>query len=108
MTLTWDYAAGLAGTYVPPNLTWDYAARLVICVIILALGIWAWRRSMDRTALFVGIAFGFFGIYYLLVILGLGGPWETGVLVLRYLGYLIVIYALYAAGSKKWEIRIPE
>jgi hypothetical protein len=90
------------------DLNWDYVARLVICVIILALGIWAYRRSLERLPLFVGIAFGLFGVYYLVVLLGLEGIPQAGILILRYLGYFIVIYALYAAGSKGLEIKIPE
>ena len=107
MNLTWDYAASLAGNYVPLDLTWDYAARLAFCVIILAVGCWAYGRSMDRTPLLVGIAFGLFGVYYLVILLGLEGPLQAGILVLRYVGYLIVVYALYAAGSKA-VIRLPE
>jgi hypothetical protein len=90
------------------DLNWDYAVRLIICVIILALGVWAYRRSLERTSLLVGIAFGLFGVYYLVVLLGLVGIHQAGILILRYAGYLIVIYALYAAGSKGLEIKIPE
>jgi hypothetical protein len=109
MNLTWDYA-GMTFTWgnVPVAMTWDYAARLAFCLVILAVGIWAWRRSMDRTPLFVGIAFGLFGVYYLVLILGLMGPEDALLLILRYVGYLIVIYALYAAGSRGLEMKMPE
>jgi hypothetical protein len=90
------------------DLALDYVVRLVFCFIILAMGVWAWRQNLDRTALLVGIAFGLFGVYYLVILLGIQGAPQAGILALRYLGYLIVVYALYTAGSKRLEIRIPE
>ncbi len=89
------------------DLNWDYLVRLVICVIILVLGVWAYRRSLERLPLLVGIAFGLFGVYYLVVILGLEGIHQAGILILRYIGYLIVIYALYDAGARGTGIKIP-
>jgi hypothetical protein len=86
----------------------DYVVRLAFCVIILVIGVWAYRQNMDRTPLLVGIAFGLFGVYYLVILIGLEGIHEMAILALRYLGYLIVVYALYDAGSKGMEIKIPE
>jgi hypothetical protein len=109
MTLTWTIA-GLTFPWgnVPADIIWDYGLRLVFCLIILALGYWAYRQSMDRAPLLVGIAFGLFGIYYVFILLGLGELYQTGILILRYLGYLVVAYALYDFGSRSVEIRIPE
>ncbi len=101
---------GLTFTYgnVPADITWDYGLRLAFCLIILALGYWAYRQSMDRAPLLVGIAFGLFGIYYILILLGLGELYQRGILILRYLGYLVVAYALYDFGSRRVEMRLPE
>ena len=79
------------------NVVWDpvYVVNLVLCVIILALGLIGWRGSGKTFPLYVGIAFGLFGLSHLVTILGLKDSLETALIVVRTLAYLLVAFALY-------------
>ena len=35
-----------------------YIVNLVLCIIILALGCWGYRKTGDKVPLYVGVAFG--------------------------------------------------
>jgi len=73
--------------------------NLVLCVVIVALAILAYNRKKSRIALYIGVAFGLFGISHLVSLIGLGPSLTNALLVIRTLGYLIVIFALY----KVWK-----
>jgi hypothetical protein len=79
------------------SFTWDpmYVVNLVLCIIILALGCWGYRKTGDKVPLYVGIAFGLFGVSHLVTLLGLKEASETVLIVIRTLAYLIVVFALY-------------
>jgi hypothetical protein len=73
-----------------------YTANLVFCTVILLLGYWGYRKkSDDRTSLFIGIAFGLFGISHLATLLGLRATLGSALLIIRTIGYLTAIYAVY-------------
>ncbi|MBW3004647.1 hypothetical protein KY310_02350 [Candidatus Woesearchaeota archaeon] len=75
--------------------------NLVLCVAILALGYWGYKVKKNKMSLFVGIAFGLFGVSHLVGILGYGAKLESIMVIVRLIGYLIVIFALYTIGIKK-------
>jgi hypothetical protein len=79
------------------SFTWDpmYVVNLVLCIVILALGCWGYRKTGDRVPLYVGIAFALFGVSHLVTLLGLKDALETVLIVIRTLAYLIVAFALY-------------
>ena len=83
---------------------WDpiTAVNLVLCIIILAFGIVGYRRSGKAFPLYIGIAFGLFGLSHLATLLGLKDSLEGALIVVRTLAYLLVAFALYkeAFGSK--------
>ncbi len=76
-------------------------SNLVLSTIILIMGIWEYTRSQSRTVLYIGIAFGLFAITHLLSLLGLAASLSAFILVIRVLGYLTVIYAIYIVMAKK-------
>jgi uncharacterized membrane protein (UPF0136 family) len=86
------------------NLVWDpmTTVNLVLCIIILALGIIGYRRSGKTFPLYIGIAFGLFGVSHLLTILGLKEELAALLIVVRTAAYLLVAFALYrvAFGAK--------
>jgi hypothetical protein len=79
------------------NFVWDpmTVVNLVLCIVILALGIVGYRRSGKTFPLYIGIAFGLFGISHLLTILGLKEELATLLIIIRTLAYLLVVYALW-------------
>ena len=72
-----------------------YAVNLVLCIIIVIMGYWGYKKSGDTFPLYIGIAFGLFGISHLSILLGLKDSLEVALIVVRLLAYLIVIFALY-------------
>jgi hypothetical protein len=76
--------------------------NLVLCVVIFIFGLMGWRRSGKVLPLYIGIAFGLFGLSHLATILGQAAQLEVLLIAIRTLAYLIVVYAVYkvAFGSK--------
>lgn len=73
-----------------------YTVNLFFCTAILVLGYWGYRkRSGDKTTLFIGIAFGLFGVSHLATLLGLRSVLSSALLMIRTIGYLTAIYAVY-------------
>ena len=79
------------------SIVWDPMSivNLVLCAVILTFGLIGWRRSGKVFALYVGIAFGLFGLSHLATILGLKESLETALIVVRTLAYVLVAFALY-------------
>ncbi|MFC1909982.1 hypothetical protein ACFLXC_01655 [Chloroflexota bacterium] len=75
--------------------------NLILAAIVLILGIWAYVKKKAGSALLVGIAFGLFAISHLLTLLGLAGTLNTLLVVIRILGYLVTIFAVYRIGIQK-------
>jgi hypothetical protein len=72
-----------------------YIVNLTLCIIILLLGIFGYRKRDDPTPLYIGIAFGLFGVSHLATILDLKATLELLLIVIRTAAYLTVIFALY-------------
>jgi len=72
-----------------------YAINLILCVIILIFGLMAWRRTKNPFPLYIGIAFGLFGVSHLASLLGQAAHLEAPLIIIRTAAYLIVLYALY-------------
>lgn len=72
-----------------------YLVNLVLCIIIVILGYWGFKKSGDLVPLYIGAAFGLFGVSHLMMLIGLGATFESALIVIRILAYLIVIFAMY-------------
>jgi len=86
------------------TFTWDpiYLTNLILCIIILVFGCLGSIRSGDKTLLFIGIAFGLFGVSHLLTLLGLKEALTIALLVIRTLAYLTVVFALYRVAFERY------
>ena len=86
------------------NIVWDpiTTVNLVLCIIILIFGIIGYRRSGRAFPLYIGIAFGLFGVSHLLTILGLKDALAGLLIAVRAAAYILVVFAMYrvAFGSK--------
>ncbi len=69
--------------------------NLVLCVVILLLGYLVYRKRDITSALFIGIAFGIFGLSHLNTLFVPPLFPEVTFALLRICGYLIVAAALY-------------
>jgi hypothetical protein len=82
---------------------WDpiTAVNLVLSVTILVLGYWGYKKSNDKVPLYIGIAFGLFGISHLATLLDFKQSLESVLIIIRTLAYLAVIYAVYTIALKR-------
>jgi len=82
---------------------WDpiYTVNLVLCIIILVLGYLGYKKSGNKMPLYIGIAFGLFGISHLMTLLGLKGTLRSILIIIRTLAYLIVVFTLYKVAFKR-------
>ena len=69
--------------------------NLVVCIVIVIIGIAIYLESKEALPLFIGAAFGLFGISHAMTILGLDTSLTIPLIVLRAIAYLLVIYAMY-------------
>lgn len=78
-------------------LEWDPITfvNLVLCIIIVVLGYLGYNRTKNRLPLYVGGAFGLFGVSHTAVLLGYKNLLTYPLIGIRTLAYLLVIYALY-------------
>ena len=75
--------------------------NLILAVIVLIMGLWAYARKQSRAGLLVGIAFGLFAIAHLLTLLGLAGTLSTLIIAIRVLGYVAAMVAVYRLGTQR-------
>ncbi len=75
---------------------WDpiLFVNLVLCIIIVLLGSLCYRRSHESLPLFIGAAFGLFGVSHAATLLGFKVLLTFPLIVIRALAYILVIYAL--------------
>ncbi|MFC1950499.1 hypothetical protein ACFLWD_02415 [Chloroflexota bacterium] len=78
-----------------------YLTNLILCVTILVLSIIGYTRSKDASPLFIGIAFGIFGISHLMNLLGLKDDLTVFLIVIRTIAYLMVVFALYRVAFRR-------
>jgi hypothetical protein len=69
--------------------------NLVLCIVILVLGYLVYRKRNIISALFIGIAFGIFGLSHLNTLFAPPLFPDVTFALLRICGYLIVAAALY-------------
>ena len=69
--------------------------NLVLCVVIVVLAIVAYINKKSRIAMYIGVAFALYGISHFMTLIGLATSLTDVLLVVRTLGYLVIIFALY-------------
>ncbi len=71
-------------------------ANAILCVIILALGIWGYiKTKKDTVPLYIGIAFGLFLVSHIFNLAGIAAGFTVFLIVIRIIAYLLVICSLY-------------
>ncbi|MEJ2740283.1 MAG: hypothetical protein P8105_10750 [Dehalococcoidia bacterium] len=75
--------------------------NLILCVIILVLGILGYIKQKGDVPLYIGFAFGLFGVSNLLNIVGLEQDMSALIIAIRIIAYILVIFALFRLISRK-------
>jgi len=85
------------------QFSWDTMTfvNLILCIVILIFGILGYQRSKSQVVLFVGLAFGLFGLTHLATLLGLKDSLNTILIIIRTAAYLLVTYALFLAAFRE-------
>jgi hypothetical protein len=85
------------------NMAWDpvTTTNFVLCIVILALGIWAYVRKRNDVPLYIGIAFGLFAVSHIMTLLGLAAGLTVFLIIIRLIAYLLVVAALCRILVKK-------
>ena len=81
------------------QFSWDTMTfiNLILCIVILIFGILGYQRSKSQVVLYVGLAFGLFGLSHLATLFGLKESLNTILIIDRTVAYLLVTYALFLA-----------
>jgi len=74
--------------------------NLVLTVVICVLGIGLYGRKKNVGVLYIGVAFGLLAISHLATLLDLAASLTVPLVILRTIGYLIIIYALLVLAKK--------
>jgi hypothetical protein len=69
-------------------------ANLTLCVIIVLVAIWAYMKKKTKLPLYIGGAFGLFGISHFATVIDVYNDLYDILLVLRVIGYMLVIFGL--------------
>jgi len=69
--------------------------------ILLLLGFFGYIKKGNPAPLYIGIAFGLFGISHLATILGLKTALEAFLIVIRTVAYFVVVFALYTILNRR-------
>jgi CHASE2 domain-containing sensor protein len=78
-------------------LEWDpiLFVNLVLCIAIVILGYLCFRKSREHLPIFIGAAFGLFGISHAATLAGFKVPLTIPLIIIRTLAYVLVIVALW-------------
>lgn len=78
-------------------LEWDpiLFINLLLCIAIVILGYLCFRKGGEMLPVYIGAAFGLFGISHAATLAGLKVPLTIPLIVIRTLAYLLVIFALW-------------
>ena len=82
-------------------MTPELVVNLVLCIIILVLGIWGYSKKKYDVPLYIGIAFGLFGVSHLMKILGVAAGLASLLIAIRLIAYLLVVFALYRVIARR-------
>ncbi len=76
--------------------------NLVFDILILAAGLWMYTKSKNTMPFYIGVAFAFFSVSYIITLAGLATVLALPIVVIRAAGYLLILFGLLygrAAGA---------
>jgi hypothetical protein len=77
--------------------------NLLFSALVVIIGLMAWRKTKSEVPLYIAGAFVLFGISHLATLLGVAAAFEVPLLIVRIIGYVLIIgtlYRMYAQGGE--------
>ncbi len=75
--------------------------NLLFCIIILLLGWMEYEKTRKPLGLYVGVAFGLFGLSHLANLMGVAFQYAGILTILRSIAYILIILGLFFTFRKK-------
>jgi hypothetical protein len=72
----------------------EYLINLILCIIIVLVAIWAYMKKKTKLPLYIGSAFGLFGISHFARVIEADSGIIDGLVILRVIGYVLVVFGL--------------
>ncbi|KQC05657.1 MAG: hypothetical protein APR53_06910 [Methanoculleus sp. SDB] len=72
--------------------------NLILCILIVIVSYWSAVRIQSTIPLFIGTAFGFFGISHFMTIIGLREQFETFLIIIRTAAYVLATIGVFETG----------
>jgi hypothetical protein len=79
-----------------PTVTMNF----ILCLAILLLALYIYSKKKMTMPLLIGIGFGLFAISHLATLLGLAETWETSLIAVRTITYLVIYVLIRLALSR--------
>jgi len=68
--------------------------NFALCVVIVVLAVVAYSNKKNAIALYIGAAFGLFGLSHFITLVGFAQLLTSALVIIRTLAYLIIVFAL--------------
>jgi hypothetical protein len=75
--------------------------NLVLTAALFGLAVWGYTRNKYNVLLYIAIGYGLFFVAHLLVLVGLSASVNLPLIVIRVVGYIMIIIAVYTLAIKK-------
>lgn len=69
--------------------------------MLFGLAIWGYARTKYNVLLYIAIGYGLFFLAHLLVLVGLAVSLNIPLIIIRVIGYIMIIIAVYTLGIKR-------
>jgi uncharacterized membrane protein len=75
--------------------------NLVLTAVLFGLAIWGYSRNKYNVLLYIAVGYGLFFVAHLLVLVGLSVSLNVPLMLIRVVGYIMIIIAVYILATKK-------
>ena len=75
--------------------------NLILCISIVIVGYLAYLKKSDIVLAYLALAYVLFGISHIIALFGIEEQTSIPMVVIRILGYSMVLFAVYTASKKK-------
>ena len=85
------------------QVTWNpvVTVKAILAFAIMVVGIKVYKRTNKRSALYLGIAFGYLAVTHLAALISLGQRLEGFLIAVTIVAYGLVLWALYRLARSK-------